>query len=162
MYYAAIKASNGKNPEMFVNLALAQAQGGKYDDALATLANAQKGYPNDTSIKDTLKNISAMKTDTIMANAATAFNNKDFKNAIKYYEMVIPASANSMIGIASSYQELGDNDNAIEYYKKALELKPVDSDIAYYIACLYGEKEDYENAKIYLEKACLLNPVGTA
>jgi tetratricopeptide (TPR) repeat protein len=161
MYYAAIKASNGKNPEMFVNLALAQAQGGKYDDALTTLSNAQKGYPNDNSIKDTLKNITAMKTDSLMSNAAAAFNNKDFKGAIKFYEQVNPPSANSMIGIASSYQELGDRDNALEYYKKALELKPVDSDIAYYIACLYGEKEDYANAKIYLQKAVAFNKNNT-
>ena len=161
MYYAAIKASNGKNPEMFVNLALAQAQDGKYDDAISTLQNAQKGYPNDNTIKDTLKNVTAMKTDSLMANAAAAFNNKDFKNAIKYYESVNPPSANSMIGIASSYQELGDKDNAIEYYKKALELKPVDSDIAYYIACLYGEKEDYANAKTYLQKAVAFNKNNT-
>ena len=161
MYYAAIKASNGKNPEMFVNLALAQAQGGKYDDAITTLSNAQKGYPNDNSIKDTLKNITAMKTDSLMSNAAAAFNNKDFKGAIKFYEQVNPPSANSMIGVASAYQELGDRDNAIEYYKKALELKPVDSDIAYYIACLYGEKEDYANAKIYLQKAVAFNKNNT-
>ena len=161
MYYAAIKASNGKNPEMFVNLALAQAQGGRYDDAISTLQNAQKGYPDDITIKNTMKNITAMKTDTLMANAAAAFNNKDFKGAIKYYESVSPANANSMIGIASSYQELGDRDSAIEYYKKALELKPVDSDIAYYIACLYGEKDDYENAKIYLQKAVAFNKNNT-
>lgn len=161
MYYAAIKASNGKNPEMFVNLALAQAQGGKYDDAISTLQNAQKGYPTDNSIKDTLKNITAMKTDNLMANAAAAFNNKDFKGAIKFYETITPPTANSMIGIASSYQELGDKDNAIEYYKKALELKPVDSDIAYYIACLYGEKEDYVSAKSYLQKAVAFNKNNT-
>lgn len=161
MYYAAIKASNGKNPEMFVNLALAQAQGGKFEDAISTLENAQKGYPSDSSIKDTLKNIVAMKTDNIMNNAAAAFNNKDFQGAIKYYSMVTPANPNAMIGIASSYQELGDKDNAIEYYKKALELKPIDSDIAYYIACLYGEKEDYVSAKEYLQKAVTFNKNNT-
>lgn len=161
MYYAAIKSSNGKNPEMFVNLALAQAQSGKYDDAIDTLENAQKGYPDNSTIKDTLKNISNMKTDNLMANAGTAFNKKDFKEAIKYYLMVSPATANSMIGVASSYQELGDRKNAIDYYKKALELKPVDSDIAYYIACLYGEDEDFENAKVYLQKAIVFNKNNT-
>ncbi len=161
MYYAAIKASNGKNPEMFVNLALAQAQGGKYDDAITTLQNAQKGYPDDSAIKDTLKNITAMKTDGIMNKAAAAYNNKDYKNAIKYYLQITPETADSMVGAASSYQELGDRKNAILYYQKALDIKRVDSDIAYYIACLYGEDEDYENAKIYLQRAIAFNKNNT-
>lgn len=161
MYYAAIKASNGKNPEMFVNLALAQAQSGKFDDAISTLKNAQKGYPSNTEINDTLKNITAMKTDNLMNKAATAFNKKDFQNAIKYYLMVTPATADSMVGVASSYQELNDKNNAIAYYQKALEIKPIDSDIAYYIACLYGENEDYANAKIYLQKAVAFNKNNT-
>lgn len=161
VYYAAIKASNGKNPEMFVNLALAQAQGNKYDDAISTLENAQRGYPKDKSITDTMKNIQEMRTDTLMAMAAEYFNHKDYKNAIKYYLKVSPASANSMIGVASSYQEVGDKNNAILYYKKALELKPVDSDIAYYIACLYGEQEDYASAKEYLQKSIAFNKNNT-
>lgn len=161
MYYAAIKESNGKNPEMFVNLALAQAQGGKFEDAVSTLQNAQKGYPTDKTIANTLKNITDMQTDSLLTKAAESFNHKDYKNAIKYYTAITPASANSLIGIASSYQELGDRKNAIEFYKKALELKPVDSDIAYYIACLYGEENDYETAKEYLEKAITFNKNNT-
>lgn len=62
-----------------------------------------------------------------------------------------------MVGAATSYQELGDRNNAIAYYKKALELKPADADIAYYIAVLYGEAEDFVNAKIYLHKVLTLN-----
>jgi tetratricopeptide (TPR) repeat protein len=62
-----------------------------------------------------------------------------------------------MLGAATSCQELGDTSKAIEYYKKALELKPLDSDIAYYIAALYGEQEDYANAKVYLEKSIAFN-----
>ena len=49
-----------------------------------------------------------------------------------------------MLGIASAYQNLGDNGKAIEYYQKAFQLKPDDSDIAYYIGVLYGEEENYE------------------
>ena len=62
-----------------------------------------------------------------------------------------------MVGAASSFQELGDKDKAIEYYQKAFLLKPADSDIAYYIAILYGEKEDYSTAKEYLNKSIALN-----
>lgn len=161
MYNASIKADAGKTSEMYVNLALAQAQGNHYDEALSTLQTAQSKFPKDKQLADTVKTIASMKTDGIMAKAAECYNNKDYKNAVNYYLSIKPATVDTMIGAATSYQELGDKDNAIEYYKKALELKPIDSDIAYYIACLYGEKEDYINAKIYLNKSITFNNNNT-
>lgn len=161
MYSAAIRATNGKNPEMFVNLALAQAQDKKYDDAIKTLSNAQKLHPSDKSVSDTLKNISAMRSDSLMAQATEYQNNKDYENAILVYKKIVPETVNSMLGIAGSYQSLGDRAKAIEYYKKALSLKPIDSDIAYMIACLYGEEEDYVSAKEYLQKSIAFNKNNT-
>ena len=156
MYNAAIK-TNSKNPEIFVNLALAQAQGNDFDGALTTLKSAQTKFPSESSIASAVKNISSMKTDNQLTKAAEAYHNKDYRNAIEYYLSIKPATVDTMIGAATSYQELGDRANAITYYKKALELKPVDSDIAYYIACLYGENEDYANAKEYLQKSLAFN-----
>ena len=66
-----------------------------------------------------------------------------------------------MLGAASCYQNMGDNDKAIEYYKKALNLSPANSDIAYYIAALYADKEDIANAKSFAEKALSLNKNNT-
>ena len=62
-----------------------------------------------------------------------------------------------MLGVASAYQNMGNNDKAIEYYKQALNLAPTNSDIAYYIAALYADKEDIANAKTYAQKAISLN-----
>lgn len=160
MYSEAIKA-NGDSPEMYVNMALAQAQGSNFDSALSTLKTAQAKFPKNTEISTTSKNILSMKSDNFMAKGAEYFKNKAFQDAINSYLSVSPATADSMIGVATSYQELNDNTKALEYYKKAFELKPMDSDIAYYIASLYGEKEDYENAKVYLNKAITLNKNNT-
>lgn len=160
MYNASLKLDDN-TPEKYVNLALAQAQGSNFDDALATLKSAQSKFPKNTQISDTVKNISYMKEGILMAKAADCYNNKDYQSAINYYLSVNPATADSMVGAAVSYQELGDKDKAIDYYKKALELKKVDSDIAYNIACLYGEKDDYDNAKIYLNKAITFNNNNT-
>jgi len=157
LYNEAIKASSQSNPEMFVNLALAQAQGNDFDSALSTLATAKGKFPKEKTIADTTKNITNMQTDNQMAKGAEFYEKKDYQSAIAAYSKVNPATANSMLGIATSYQELGDKTNAIEYYKKALTLKPMDSDIAYYIAVLYGENSDYENAKSYLGKAIAFN-----
>lgn len=160
MYNEAIKVIKD-NPEIYVNLALAQAQGNDYDSAINTLKTAQTKFPKDSTIEKTSKNIANMKSDNQMAKAAEFYNNKDYQNAINSYLSITPATANSMLGAATSYQELGDKDKAIEYYQKAFELKPMDSDIAYYIAVLYGEKEDYENAKVFLNKAITLNKNNT-
>ena len=160
MYNEAIKV-NSKDPEMYVNMALAQAQGNNFDEAITTLKSAQTKFPKNTTISDTVKNIALMKTDNQLNLASEAYNNKDYNTAINHYLSVTPATADSMVGVATSYQELGDNQKAIEYYKKALELKPVDSDIAYYIACLYGENEDYQSAKDYLQKAITFNKNNT-
>lgn len=156
MYNQAIKA-NGTNPEMYVNMALAQAQGNDFDGALRTLKTARTKFPQEGTVADTLKNISNMKTDILIAKAAEFYNNKQYKEAINTYLSIVPATADTMVGAATSYQELGDRNNAIAYYKKALELKPADADIAYYIAVLYGEAEDFVNAKIYLHKVLTLN-----
>ena len=158
MYNEAIKLADANvEAEMFVNLSLVQAQGGKYDDAISTLNNAKSRFPDDKNIKNTLANVSGMKTDNLMQKASEYSANQDFQNAIATYLSINPPTVNTMLGVATSYQQLGDKDNAIEYYKKALELKPIDSDIAYYIAVLYGEKEDYNSAKEYLQKSITFN-----
>ncbi|MBE7712593.1 MAG: tetratricopeptide repeat protein [Cyanobacteria bacterium SIG26] len=160
MYNAAIQL-NSQNSEMYVNLALAQAQSKNYNDALNTLQSAKSKFPSDKTVQDTIKNITSMKTDEQLLLAANAYKNKNYQEAIQHYLSITPATANTMLGVATAYQELQDTDNALIYYKKALELKPIDSDIAYAIACLYGEKEDYTNAKNYLEKAITFNKNNT-
>ena len=157
LYNEAIKSSNGQNYEMYVNLALAQAQNKDYDGAILTLQKAKSNFPTNETIDSTIKDISDMKFDTQMAKASEFYKSQNYKEAITTYLSINPPTADTMLGVATSYQELGDTNSAIGYYKKALDLKPLDSDIAYYIAVLYGENEDYENAKIYLGKSIAFN-----
>lgn len=145
------------NPEVFVNLAVAQSQLKNYPEALATLENAKTKFPKNSQIEDALKNISAQDVSAKFDRAAEFFNNKDYENAIKEYQKVTPPTADSMLGIASAYQNMNDTKQAIEYYKKALDLKPTDSDIAYYIGVLYAEGEDYASSQEYLKKSLALN-----
>lgn len=145
------------NPEVYVNLAIAQGQNKNYDSALATLNTANIKFPNNAQVKDALKSIQAQSTDEKLEIAANYYNNKDYQNAINEYLKITPATSDTMLGVASCYQNMGDNDKAIEYYKKALNLAPQNSDIAYYIAALYADKEDISNAKGYAEKAVSLN-----
>ncbi len=162
MYNETIELTAGSpNSEIYVNIALAQAQAGRYNDAINTLKSVQDKYPGDEKISANIKNIENMLYDTKMTAAAELYKSKCYEQAAMAYIAITPPTVNTMLGAATSYQEMGDKDNAIEYYKKALDLKKVDSDIAYYIAVLYGEKEDYENAKNYLGKAIAFNKNNT-
>lgn len=156
MYNEVIKLTPS-NPEVYVNLAIAQGQNKNYDTAIEILNNAHTKFPNNSQVAETMKSIKAQSTDEKLDTAANYFNNKDYTNAINEYLKIKPATSDTMLGVASSYQNLGNIDKAIEYYKQALNLAPVNSDIAYYIAALYADKEDMASAKDYAQKALALN-----
>lgn len=159
VYSEVAKSTN--NPEVFINLAIAQGQQKNYNGALTTLNNANSKFPNNPLITDAIKNLKAEAIGVQFDKAAQCFNNKDYQNAINEYAKIQPPTSDSMIGIASSYQNLGNNAKAIEYYQKAFELKPTDSDIAYYIGVLYAENENWNEAQNYLKKAVALNKNNT-
>lgn len=146
-----------KNGEMYVNLAIAQTQQKKYDNAINTLKTAQQKFPDNSLVANAISDLKSTMLNNQLDTAAEYFNNKDYQNAINAYLKIDPPTADTMLGVASAYQNLEDIPNAITYYKKALELKPTDSDIAYYIAALYADSEDYANAEAYAQKALLLN-----
>ncbi len=145
------------NPEIYVNLAIAQGQNKNYDSALATLNSANTKFPNNNEISNAIKSINSQSTDEKLDRAAEFYNNKDYQNAINEYLKIQPATSDTMLGIASAYQNLNNTDQAITYYKKALDLAPTNSDIAYYIAALYADKNDITNAKDYAQKAISIN-----
>lgn len=145
------------NAEVYVNLAIAQGQNKNYDNAIAILNTAKSKFPNNSQIIDAIKSINAQATDEKLELAANYFNNKDYQNAANEYLKIQPATSDTMLGAASAFQNLGDNDKAIQYYKEAFKLAPTNSDIAYYIAAIYAEKEDISNAQTFAQKAIALN-----
>lgn len=156
MYNEVIKLEPD-NAEVYVNLAIAKAQNKNYDGALLTLKNADTKFPNNSQVADAIKSISAQAADSQLEIAANYFNNKDYQNAANEYLKIQPATADTMLGAASAYQNMGDTDKAIQYYQEALKLAPTNSDIAYYISALYAEKEDFANAGVYAQKSLALN-----
>lgn len=145
------------NPEVFVNLAIAQGQMKNYNEALTTLNNAKSKFPDNTQITDAIKNLQNENIAAKFDKAAEYFNNNDYPNAINEYLKVQPPTSDSMLGVASAYQSMGNSAKALEYYQKAYTLKPTDSDIAYYIGVLYAEVENWGAAEEFLRKAISLN-----
>lgn len=155
VYFEITKGTN--NPEVFVNLAIAQGQMKNYNEALTTLNNAKSKFPNNTQITDAIKNLQNENIAAKFDKAAEYFNNKDYQNAINEYLKVQPPTSDSMLGIASAYQSMGNSAKALEYYQQAFTLKPTDSDIAYYIGVLYAEEENWGAAEEFLRKSIALN-----
>ena len=143
-------------PEIYANLAIAQSQKKDFTSAMNTLKIASAKFPTSGQIKDTYKSISAEFNDGILDAAAALYNQGKYEDAIKKYNEVVPQTFNTNLAIASSYQNLKDYDKAIEYYKKALAMKP-DSNTAYYISALYADKGDMQNAISYADKAISLD-----
>ncbi len=143
--------------EIYINLAIAQNQKGNYNNAINTLNAANSKFPNNSQILTTKESIEQEALNNKLAKAGEFLDNKDYKKAITEYLKIQPATVESMLGVASAYQNMEDIPNAIEYYKKALALKPTDSEIAYYIGALYADDERYADAESYLNKALILN-----
>jgi len=160
--YKSFISANSQKADAYINLAICYASRNDYKNALATLNSAKSKFPNNQTIAKTLADVQKDATSTAIASASKSYENKDYKKAIEQYLSVNPATENSLIGIAASYQALEDFSKAIEYYKKAQILAPNNAEIPYYIGYLYSEQQDWTNSEAYLKKALELNPASQA
>ena len=83
---------------------------------------------------------------------------KQFQEAIDVLQKVQPATLRSLTAIAACYNDLGKTDEAIEYYNKADEISPNNTQILYSIGYLYFTKNEIAMAKDYVKKALEIDP----
>jgi tetratricopeptide (TPR) repeat protein len=158
-YSEAVKR-NPDNPEYHVNLAVALANSGKYDESLASVEKAIQLKPDEKSYQDYRAKISARKENAILekANAImiegnALLNKDDAAGAIKKFE-----EARSMISqdkqaplwrqIGSAQAKLNQKDAAIAAFKKSIELAPADKVAEYrnVFAQFYLDARRYDEA----------------
>ena len=134
--------TESRYPEIVKNIALIYVQQGKNDIAIEAIKEARSIQPDDTSLilneadlyirisnnsdDESERNLYRKKFKDLMELAIT----KDPENGILYYNL----------GVISSEQ--GENDSALEYYKKAIEFKPdyVDAYLNLVAVILDGEQ----------------------
>lgn len=134
--------TESRYPEIVKNIALIYVQQGKNDVAIEAIKEARSIQPDDTSLilneadlyirisnnsdDESERDLYRKKFKELMELAIT----KDPENGILYYNL----------GVISSEQ--GENDSALEYYKKAIELKPdyVDAYLNLVAVILDGEQ----------------------
>ena len=96
--------------------------------------------------------------------AQNAFNDGKYQYAIQAYTLLLsrypdsPYAGNSKYGMANSYENIGEYDQAIVHYQKAIELRPDYLIAMANLVDTYVHKKDYEEAKIILEALRKLNP----
>ena len=134
--------TESRYPEIVKNIALIYVQQGKNDVAIEAIQEARSIQPDDTSLilneadlyirisnnseNESERDLYRKKFKELMELAIT----KDPENGILYYNL----------GVISSEQ--GENDSALEYYKKAIEFKPdyVDAYLNLVAVILDGEQ----------------------
>ena len=160
--YKAVIEKDSSNVNAYVNLAVCYASKEDYKNSLAVLNTALTKFPSNKLVLKTQKEVQEDAYSTGISSAISSYQNKDYRKAVSEYLAINPATKDSLLGAAASYQALDDYDNAIVYYKKAEALAPKDAEIPYYIGYLYSQKEDWANAENYLKKAIALNPESEA
>ena len=156
-YLETIKLDN-KKIDAYVNLSQAYRQKKNYKDALAIIKKAQLIAPDNDQVKNQYSLITNEYTSNKYAAASNAYESGDYQKAINEYKLIDPPTADALIGIAASYQALSNSQEALNYYKKAMELAPDNEDIPVYIASLYVNLNDNANAKKYIDIALGINP----
>ena len=160
--YRAYLQKDQSKADAYINLGICYASKDDYGSAVTTLNVAKTKFPNNNQVLKTIKEVQADYSSVKLSSASKSYENKDYKKAIKEYLEITPATEDTMLGVAASYQALNDYDNAILYYKKAEVINPKNSEIPYYIGYLYSEQQKWSDAEEYLNKAIKLNPNSEA
>ncbi len=157
-YYLQTIKTDKTKIDAYINLSQAYRQKQNFADAFAVIKKAQILAPDNEQVKKQYE-IAAKEFGASSYNiASNYFQSGDYQKAILEYKKIDPPTADSLLGIAASYQSLSDNTQAIEYYKQAMEQDSKNSDIPFYIASLYAYSNDLTNAKTYIDLSLSKNP----
>lgn len=107
------KNAESKEGEIAKNIALIYIEKGENEKAVAAMETAKKANPNDATL--------------MQAEADMYYRMGDMEKYREILEEVVrqnPADATLYYNMGVSSAQLGENDRAIEYYKKAIELDP--------------------------------------
>ncbi|TPN82370.1 tetratricopeptide repeat protein [Aquimarina algicola] len=138
-----IRKSESRKGEIAKNIALIYITQGKNNEAIAAIEDAKKENPNDSAL--------------MQAEADIHYKLGDIAKYKEIMEKIVandPENPDLLYNLGVSASRLGDNDKALEYYKKALELKPDYTSAQINIASVILGKE----AKVVEE----MNGLGTS
>lgn len=90
------------------------------------------------------------------AEASAAYDAKDWAKAARLYDALAqahPETPRLWFRLGASFEQLGQYDQALEIYQKALAAGAPPLYVEYSIACAFAQKRDVESAFAHLQKA---------
>lgn len=160
-FYSAVRDADPQRDGVYQNLAICYAQKKDYKTAQSLLESAKTKFPDNQDIAKILNDVKEDAQAEVLSNAYEAYSCKNYAKALELYLSVNPQTTDSLLGAAGAYQGLNQTDKALEYYQKALQSSPTNSDIAYSIGAIYANSQNYTEARKYFEKALSANPSNT-
>ncbi len=137
LYQEALKLAQG-DPDSYYNLALAYAYDNQFDAAQQNLDKAIELKKDDQGYLDLRKQLqqraALAKVKEVLTQADAAYNTKDYTGALKKYEESLPmlpdqkSQASIWDQIGKTRTQLGQTDDAVQAYKRAIELDPAKAD----------------------------------
>lgn len=117
------------------------------------------------SAQATKDNFALVNEQQCYYKAEEYFRNKDYKNAIQWYQRLTNHSYitsnyvfEGYYGLGNCYGELKNIDQAISNFKKALEIKPQANDAHFALSVIYLSKMDLNQSMSYINSAITYNP----
>ena len=157
-FYLESLKLNSNQPDIYLNLSDVYLLLNDKQAAINILNDGKTAFPTNLQISERLKQFKLADVQKTLEEGGQALLSGQYEKALSLYKSIQPQTADSLLGIASTYQTMGDYSNAISYYKMAYNMEPNNIETAYYIASAYSANEDYNNAKIYVDKVLAQNP----
>jgi tetratricopeptide (TPR) repeat protein len=156
-YQEALKVDD-KDPDLYYNLALAQANAQQYDDALVAADKAVQLQPAEGQYRELKKKIAEIKENQILIRARgileegdKLYQGGDFAGALKKYEEARPMVPTEKQGpiwaqMGRAYAKQNQNDQAVAAFNKAIEVAPDQPDFRKALAQFYMNQKRYDEA----------------
>lgn len=133
-------------------------------DARKNLAFVYLRAQNDSMATEVYNGILKTKPDdvdalTILGDLSAG--KKDYAGAVEYYKKVLIAdstSSRATHGLALCYDYLGQRDDALAAYEKALRARPDEKDLRFNYGRLFYIREEYEKAIDQFSQVLALDP----
>jgi len=159
-YYKKAIAINPNMPEPYINIAQIYRLQNDTQKADAAISHGLSNLPDNKDLLALKNDIQTEEAAGLYNSALNAFNSGNYPEALNSYLKIKIQTPEVLYSIASCYFELGENEKAIEYFKKVLEKTPNDTKAMYFIANSYVNLQNSGAAIEYLNKILKLEPAN--
>ena len=156
-YQQAVQLDPG-DADLYYNLGLALANGKRFDEALQTVDKAIGLKPSEAAYRELKNKIVEFRENAILLKAKgileegdKLYQASDFAGALKKYQEAIPMipernQPGVWTQIARTYAKLKQGDQAVQAFKKAMEIAPDQPNYRKELAQYYLNEKQYEEA----------------